>query len=326
MKRQKLHVETPVDYAARRAKDDYLKELHDYRGGTIARMCLESKRYVARVFCELAGQQSGFAALERMYKTKTEGRTLLSITNMDKDLVKVVLCGKEVNVEPEHRNTVEYHSDLCAREQDALTVRDMPSKNEEPKFWVSERWHCAPAWLTLHFERDGYFSLSKATNNLLRAWPYTEEALEVFTSMVKERGLPFKTEAWPQIRSHPLYLARIKQLYPLWDSEAKRNVQSAAQITTLQDLHDFADLCESPEELLFHNILPYCNDKTLVEAWAAHFRRPLDIKQLFLKVKGYDGSHMKKFIDLGYLAAVPESDDNPFAYWHHYRKAWGIAP
>jgi hypothetical protein len=313
-------------YAASQALKAFATSLNDYgNGGTVRRMCLEDNRYIARIFAELGHLSQTWQALDGKYETATKGRRMISITNIPHSNEHVELEGLSVRADTGHHIMLKNMVNLYRRQFEASQVTDLPDKNLHPREWISEQYEASEAWMTFH-EGD-YFESQRSINKLYLTWPWNEpKALPVFERLLVRYGIPYMCDAWSIIRSHPPYWALVIKHQNTFN---RRDLESCMRVRTEYDLHYYAPLWSSSDDYLLH-ILHRDDDPTpqLVQSWCKKYDRVLNndtLRVIFTDTKREICSTMIQLLmKFGYLPVVQGTDEDPWHYFDHYLRLWGI--
>jgi len=323
---KRVKVDPTWAYAAVQALASFATRINDYgSGGTVARIGLENARYAARIFAEMGHLSHEWQALERKYHAITKGRRLITISNLPDTDKPVDLEGVTVQADTQHHAMLKRMANLYHRQFEAQQVKDLPDKDLHPRKWASEKYKHAEAWMTQH-EQDCMES-DRAINGLYQAWPYDQpDALEVFSRLLLRYGVPYLCNAWPIIRGHPLYWALLIEHQ---DTFVRSNLESCMRVRTDADLHDYAPFWSSPGDYLLH-ILRRDDDPTpvLVQSWCAKYDRVLTIdtlREIFTTTKReFSSTTIELLMKFGYLPTVNATEDDPWHYFYHYLRLWGI--
>jgi len=325
---KRVKVDPMWTYAAEKALALYETRINDYvrvGGGTVARIGIEDARYAARIFAEIGHTSKSLEALVIKHHAITEGRRLITISNLSDDEETVDLEDVPIRADKQYHAMLKRMANLYRRQFEAGQVKDLPDKDLAPQKWASEHYKLAEAWMTQH-EQDCMAS-DRAINALYQAWPYDKpEALEVFTRLLLRYKVPYLCNAWPVIRTHPLYWALLIEHQGALD---RKNMESCMRVRTKADLDDYAPFWTSPDDYLLH-ILDRDDDHTpeLVRYWCTKYNRVLTIdtlREIFTTTKkGRSSTAIKLLMKFGYLPTVNATEDDPHHYFDHYLRLWGI--
>lgn len=326
---KKSKLDTVWTYAATEALKNFATNIHEYtcrKDGTVMRMCLEDARYAACIFSGIAHMSKDFQALDSEYESATKTRPWLTITNMSQEDLMVELNGVSVMANPRYHAMLKGQVDRYQRQFEAKQMTDMPDKNLPPQQWVSEKWSKVEAWMALH-EGD-YFRVMRLIDQVYQAWPWDQlDSSSVFESLLLRYGIPYMCDAWTTIRSRPAYWALVIKHQAALD---RRDLESCMRVRTEQDLHDYAPLWSHPEDYLLHIISRENDDPTpeIVQAWCKKYDRVLNeetLRVIFVDSKREKSSTMIQLLmKFGYLPLVEATKDDPWHYFDHYLRRWGI--
>ena len=309
-------------YAATHALKAFASSIIDYGpGGTVRRLCLEEARYNARIFAELGHLSHDWKALDRKYQVATQGRHMLSITNTDEQTVE----WEGVRVQGEYQPRLKAQADRYRRQFEAHQVKDVPDQHLDPRNWVADQYQHAEAWMTFH--EDDYFDRERCINKVYLAWPWAQpEALPVFERLLVRYGVPYMCDAWPTVRVQAPYWALVVKHQSTFD---RRHLESCMRVRTVEDLRDYAPFWSTPEDYLLH-ILHRDDDPTaeLVQAWCQTSNIKLDhdtLRAIFTTTRReIRGTMIALLMKFGYLPTVEATEEDPWHYFGHYLRCWGI--